>query len=147
MPIVTFTEGDLRDPNESAETYSAVEGPVERDDDGNCHCEPLRVNPWDEDLELYAELLKGLSEYWDEPREKVGAFLREQHLAVPIERPRRHMHLKVWGRNPEAAPRYYELPLSLILDRARIGAYVRRILLFFEDVSIGVPGRKKWRFR
>jgi hypothetical protein len=40
MAVLHVTAGDLRDPMDSAETYSDVEGPVVRDDDGGCYCSP-----------------------------------------------------------------------------------------------------------
>jgi len=79
MPVMTFTEADLRDPMESAETCCEVEGPIAREEDGSCYCAPASTAGSED--------------------------------GPPSEPSFVHLHLKIWGRKPDAAPRYFEIPL------------------------------------
>ena len=79
MAVFHVTAADLRDPMDSAETYSDVEGPFVRDGDGNCFCYPT-------------------------PRPVPDGSVCTDLSSL-------HLHLRVWGRKPDASPRHFEIPI------------------------------------
>ncbi|PYR92898.1 MAG: hypothetical protein DMF84_11565 [Acidobacteria bacterium] len=109
---IRLTAADLRDPAESGEILYEVEGPIEREgDEGFCYCSPARLNPWDDDLDAFVDTVESLADYAEISREEAAELIRRKHSEGPIKLSSPHMHLKVRGLNPDASPRYYEMPL------------------------------------
>ena len=112
MATWTLTPAHFRDPIESSEILYAIEGPIEREgDEGFCYCSPARSNPWDDDPELFADAVAALADYAEIPVDQAAALIRDAHARQPTELSSPHLHLKIWSRDPDAAPRYYEIPL------------------------------------
>lgn len=113
MPLVTFTEAECRPPFESSHTYLAVEWIVDCEADGACpYCIPTPRNPWDGEPDKEA-LAEGLADCWGLSRPDAVdliALIRQTRSELEALSKRPHLHLKVWGRNRDAAPRYYEIP-------------------------------------
>lgn len=65
----------------------------------------------------FAEAVEMLSEDWGMPKDEVAAHLRGFIKGLPRERTAEHWHLKIWGEEPSASPRYYELPKARRIER------------------------------
>ena len=58
-----------------------------------------------------ADAVAALADYAEIEVNQAAALIRDAHAKQPTELSSPHLHLKIWGRNPDAAPRYYEIPL------------------------------------
>ena len=114
MPTITFTAADFRDPEESSVIHLDAEGPVEPNDDGSCYCRPARKNPWDHagGIEEYKEAIETIARLENLALAEAAEVVRRAYLDVPAELASRHWHLKISGKEPDASPRYYELPMD-----------------------------------
>jgi hypothetical protein len=95
----------FRDPKDSLETFVRFEEPAE--------CEGIHCHPPEQDIDPvdFAAAVEALAEYHEISNDEAAADLRKSLANRPTKRTSVHGHIVVYGKDPEASPRWFEVPL------------------------------------